>query len=246
MLVAAQTQDISKNSSWPEQQGDEGLRGLRWGLCDGVLLYLLGGDEKQLLSPLLFPALSSSYPTLSFSKTLLFQPLSVCLPGCLAWRSGSAASGRGRGETAKWAVTRQLPALVVWDLQTLICVFSVRPFLSRSDLDFAPNLLFMPPSPASCLSLRLALHLFLMAAFLPERLVTLPAYQQPLSFLIFPVTPAPYACTHMDFNLELFWGVHKTSFMSFISPRSAFCFMNKTSPELSSSSKCYHWLTGRV
>lgn len=62
-----------------EEPGERGSAGLRWGLCDGVLLYLLGGDEKQLPSPLLFPALSSSYPTLSFSKTLLFHPLSACL-----------------------------------------------------------------------------------------------------------------------------------------------------------------------
>lgn len=60
----------------------------------GVVFYLLGGDEKQLLGRLLFSALSSSYPTLSFSKTRLFfnclppSPASWCAPVSLPQDKG--------------------------------------------------------------------------------------------------------------------------------------------------------------
>lgn len=124
------------------------------GLCEEVSLHLLGGDEKQLLSPLLFPALSSSYLTLSFSKTLLFHPRPASPDShealqqlCLRLRSW---------QTTKWAVIGQLPALILKPPDPHLW-FSACPFLSHSDLDFALNLLFILSSLPFSLSARLSI-----------------------------------------------------------------------------------------
>lgn len=89
-----------------------------------------GGGEKQLLSPLLFQALFSSYPTLSFSKTLLFRPLPACLTSPVLQQPCLRPS---LGRTTKWAVIGQLPALIVKPLDPDLCVFPL-------------NLLFIGPS----------------------------------------------------------------------------------------------------
>lgn len=80
-----------------------------------------GGGEKQLLSPLLFQALFSSYPTLSFSKTLLFRPLPACLASPVLQQPCLRPS---LGRTTKWAVIGQLPALIVKPLDPDLCAFS--------------------------------------------------------------------------------------------------------------------------
>lgn len=130
----------------------EGFRGV-------VLLYLLGGDEKQLPSPQLFPALFSSYPTPSLSKTLLLYCLPA-LPGsygvfqqlCLRPRSW---------QTTKWAVIGQRPALLMIPLDPHLCVLSlIISQLVWHGLWPKPSVHpFIPPF----LSSRLAVHLFLMA-----------------------------------------------------------------------------------
>lgn len=141
--------------------------GSGWLCGGGVSLRLLAGDEKQLPSPLLFPALSSSYPTLSFSKTLL---LPSALPGLTWSRPATLPQAQVVANTTEQAVTGQLPALS-WNCYTLIRVFSTRPLPSHADLslDFTLN----PPFPQLSLpfsSFRMALHLFLLAVFLPDRL----------------------------------------------------------------------------
>lgn len=73
-------------------------------MAEGVVLYLLGGDEKQLLGRQLFSALSSSYPTLSFSKTLLFN----CLPASPASRRAPVSLPQDKG-LAKKTTTKKTP-----------------------------------------------------------------------------------------------------------------------------------------
>lgn len=64
----------------------------------GVLLYLLGGDEKQLLVPLLFLALSSSYSyPLIFQNTAFFF---FVLSACLAWLVPRASAALPQAEVA--------------------------------------------------------------------------------------------------------------------------------------------------
>lgn len=127
------------------------------GLCAGVLLYLLGGDEKQLLVPLLFLALSSSY-----SYPLIFQNTAFFFFYCLPASPGSyqelqqlCLRPRSR-RTTKRAVTGQLPALVMIP-QTFICVFagppSPEPFSSGHCSK--PSVSFLPTAwPSICLRRR--------------------------------------------------------------------------------------------
>lgn len=187
-----------------ERQENGVLHG--WG--GGLLLYLLGGDEEQLPSPLLFQALSSSYPTLSFSKTLVFHPppaflapgsYEVLLQLCFRPRSWW---------TTKRVVTGQLQGSSKTSRPSFVCFQSAHSSTTLISSWTLP-LTFHSSLPLSCfLSLRLTFHLFLMAEFLPGHLVTLPTYQQSLSFLIFLLTPAPYASSHRVFNLKLFIGIH--------------------------------------
>lgn len=85
------------------------------GLCEGVLLYLLGGDEKQLQSPLLFQASPLlSYP-LIFQNTAFSPSYEALQQLCLRPRSW---------QTANRPVIGRLPALVVKPLH-LHCRFPI-------------------------------------------------------------------------------------------------------------------------
>lgn len=94
---------------WTQTKRGEHENKALWDL-EGVLVHFLGGDEKQLLVPPLFLALSSSlsYP-LIFSNTTSF--LMACLPfPPPANRLGSAAFRPRSRRTAKRAVPGRLPA----------------------------------------------------------------------------------------------------------------------------------------
>lgn len=208
MYVAAWAQTISKSGTWPvvgvrqRSRGNEGLRGYGGGCVTGC--YCTSWAEMRSscralcyfqLSPL--PILPSHFPKHCF--------FTLCLPAWLPRLALQQRCLRPRSRrTTKWAVIRQLPALVVRPLDPHLCVFSPP----------IPQPLWSGLCPKPSIHASLACLLFFLSAwlsicfwwqcFLPERLVTLPAYQQPPSFLIFLVTPAPYAGSHMVSNLELF------------------------------------------
>lgn len=140
-------QTISKYSAWGCAQSREagerrsgGLRGVVFEGCYYTSWAEMRSSCRVLcyfqLSPL--PILPSHFP-----KHCLFTLRLPRLPRMNC--SSSSASGRGYGETAKWAVIGQLPALVSRPPDPHLCVFQAAYSSAHSDLDFA----LKPPSHPS-------------------------------------------------------------------------------------------------